>query len=362
MSVFSPRQDGTTASPAAPPDPSGRGAEHAPPSTARPTLPERHRRILGVIGRRVLQIPFVLFVVSILVFWLVQVVPGDPGRNALGPYATAEQVQLWNEQHGLVGSLLERYGHWIGGFLTGDWGTSLIYSSPASELILGRLGNSLLLGLYAFLIMVPIAIALGAVQAYREGSRSDRAITVVLMSLSAIPEFVIGVVLLIVFAVGLAWLPVHAGADATAADPFLRLRAMTLPAVTLALGYLAVLARMVRSGVLETITSQYHRTAVLKGLSPSQVVRRHVVRNALIPTVSLLGIYLGTLLGGSAVVETLFGYPGLGALLVTATEKKDVFLLEAGVMVTGVISLVALLLADVCFLLIDPRIRFDDGE
>lgn len=326
------------------------------------SLPPRQLALAGVIGRRAVQIPLVLFVVSVLVFWLVQVVPGDPGRNALGPYATAAQVAAWNAEHGLDGGLVERYLHWLGGFLTGDWGTSIVYAEPASQLILGRLGNSLLLGLLAFVLMVPVAIALGAVQAYREGKRTDRAITIVLMSLSAVPEFVIGVVFLIVFAVWLGWVPVSSAADALSADPLLHLRAMILPAVTLALAYLAVLVRMVRTGTLETLTSQYHRTAVLKGLRPAQVVRSHVARNALVPTISLLGIYLGTLLGGSAIVESLFGYPGLGALLVTATQKKDIVLLEAGVMVTGVISLLALLLTDVLFALVDPRIRFDSRE
>lgn len=287
--------------------------------------------------------------------------PGDPGRNALGPYATDEQVLLWNQQHGFVGSVIERYVHWLGGFVTGNWGESIIYGEPASDLILGRLGNSLLLGAYAFVLLVPAAIALGAVQAYWEARRPDRLITITLMSLAAIPEFVIGVVLLIVFGVVLAVLPVHAAGD-VGDDPLLRLRAMTLPAITLALGYLAVLARMVRTGVIESITAQYHRTAVLKGLTTGQVVRRHVVRNALIPTVSLLGIYLGTLLGGSAVVETLFGYPGLGALIVTATEKKDIVLLEAGVMVTGLVALLALLLTDLLFLVIDPRVRFEEAK
>lgn len=338
--------------------------QRTPPRSRRrglDALPERHSRILRMTGTRLVQIPAVLLVVSILVFWLVQVVPGDPGRNALGPYATAEQVQLWNEQHGLVGPLLDRYVHWIGGFVTGDWGVSIVYGEPASDLILSRLGNSLLLGLYAFVILVPIALALGALQAYREGSRSDRAITVLLLSLSAIPEFVIGVILLIVFAVQLDWLPLQAGEGAVGA-PLDRIRAMTLPAITLALGYLAVVSRTSRTGIIETIASQFHRTAVLKGLGPAEVVRRHVLRNALIPTISLLGIYLGSLLGGSAVVETLFGYPGLGALLVTATQKKDIFLLEGGVMVTGLVALLALLLTDIAFLLVDPRIRFDEGQ
>lgn len=318
----------------------------------------RRRRLLTLAGQRVVQIPLVLVVVSVLTFWLVQVVPGDPGRNALGQYATAAQVRAWNVDHGLDGSLVSRYLHWIGGFFTGDWGTSFVYSEPVRDLVLGRLGNSLLLGAYAFVIMVPVAIALGAVQAYRQGRRSDRAVTVGLLTISAVPEFVVGIVLLLVFAVWLRVVPVQASGalDAGFGE---RLRVLTLPAVVLALAYLAVLTRMVRAGTIETIRSQFHRTAVLKGLTAGQVVRRHVVRNALIPTFSVLGIYLGTLLGGSVIVETLFSYPGLGALLVSAAERKDALLLESGVMLAGALSLGALLLTDLLFVVVDPRIRFE---
>lgn len=322
---------------------------------------ERRKALLGLIGTRVVQIPAVLLVVSILTFWLLQVVPGNPGRNALGPYATGAQVAQWNRDNGLDGSILTRYLQWIGGFVTGDWGSSFVYATPVKELVLGRLGNSLLLGLFAFVIMVPVAVALGSAQAYREGKRSDRAITVGLLSLSAVPEFVVGVVLLLVFAVWLRVVPVASAAGA-AGDLGERLRAMTLPAVVLALGYLAVLTRMVRSGTSDAITSQFHRTAVLKGLRPSTIVRRHVIRNALVPTLSVLGIYLGSLLGGSVIVETLFGYPGLGALLVTAADRKDVLLLEGGVMITGAVSLLALLATDLAFVIMDPRIRFSNRE
>jgi peptide/nickel transport system permease protein len=322
---------------------------------------ERRRHLRSVIGKRLLQIPAVLVVVSILTFWLLQVVPGNPGRAALGQYATDAQVAAWNHANGLDGSLVARYFHWIGGFVSGDWGQSLVFSVPVRELVLGRLGNSLLLGLYAFVILVPVAVALGSLQAYREGKRSDRAISVGLLSLSAVPEFVVGVVLLLIFAVWLRVVPVQSAADASGG--FLdRLRVMTLPAVVLALGYLAVLTRMVRSGTSDALTSAYHRTAVLKGLTPVAIVRRHLVRNALVPTLSVLGLYLGSLLGGSVIVETLFSYPGLGALLVTAAERKDVLLLESGVMITGALALLALLVTDLCFLAMDPRIRFDGKE
>ncbi len=324
-------------------------------------LRARHRGIRRLVAQRAVQIPAVLLVVSVLVFWLIQVVPGDPGRNALGQYATAEQVQQWNAAHGLDGGLVDRYLSWLGGFVTGQWGTSLVYGEQVAPLVLERLGNSVLLGLYAFVILVPLAIGIGAWQARREGSRTDRAATVGLMSLASVPEFVVGVLLLIVFALIFPVLPIQSG-DAVGAGFLPQLRAMTLPAVTLALGYVSVLARMTRTGVVEATGSQFYRTAVIKGLHGGALFRRHVARNALIPTISLIGVYLGALLGGSAVVETLFGYPGLGELLVTATQKKDVFILAAGVMVTGLISLCALLVTDIAFTIVDPRVRFTEGE
>jgi peptide/nickel transport system permease protein len=337
------------------------GAADVPASRGFSALSERRGRILELLSRRLIQIPFVLLAVSILTFWLIQLVPGDPGRNALGQYATQAQVHAWDVSNGLTGSIVVRYLHWIGGFFTGNWGTSFVFLVPSRPLILGHLENSAFLALYAFVLLVPVSMVLGSVQAYREGKRSDRAITITLMTLSSIPEFVIGVLLLVVFAVWLKAVPVQSAADATG-DFGQRVHAMTLPAVVLAVFYLAVPARMVRTGIVEAITAPYYRTAVLKGLPPTEIIRRHVARNALIPTVQLLGIYLGGLIGSSAVVETLFNYPGLGALMVTAAERKDAILLTDGVMLTGVIALLALLLTDVCLILMDPRIRFDNSE
>lgn len=317
-------------------------------------------RVLRLLAKRLVQIPLILLAVSVLTFWLVLLVPGDPGRNALGQYATQAQVKAWDVSNGLTGSVAERYWHWLTGFLSGNWGTSFVYLVPNRGLIAGRLVNTLLLGLLAFVGMAVVSIVLGAGQAYREGSRTDRFITISLMTLSSVPEFVTGVVLLLIFAVGLKAFPVQSAADATG-DAAQRLHAMALPAVALAVAYLAVLTRMIRTGTTSSISSGYHRTAVLKGLPTEQIVRRHVLRNAMVPTLPLLGLYLGGLLGGSAVVETLFNYPGLGALLVTAAERKDSILLTDAVMVTGAIALLALLLTDVCLILMDPRIRFERG-
>lgn len=320
---------------------------------------ERRSRVLRLLARRLLQIPVVLLVVSMLTFWLIQVVPGDPGRATLGQYATAEQVRAWDEANGLTGSLVTRYLNWLQGFVTGDWGNSFVFSQPNRPLILSHLTNSILLGVIAFVILVPVSVLLGSVQASREGKRTDRVITIGAMTLSAVPPFVIGLLLLLVFAVWVHWIPVQASSIATGTIAQ-RLQSVIAPAVTLVLFYLAVVTRMVRTGVGGALTAQHHRTAVLKGLPPGAIVRRHVLRNALVPTLSLLGIYLGALLSGEAVVERLFNYPGLGALLVTAATNKDIVLLCDGVVVTGVVALVALLLADIALILVDPRIRFDN--
>lgn len=318
----------------------------------------RARRIGVLVAQRLVQIPLVLLGVSALTFWLVQVVPGDPGRNALGPYATDAQVAAWDVDNGLSGPIWMRYLGWLGNFVTGHWGESFVYQAPSAPLVVGSLVNSAQLGLFAFVLMVPVSVALGAIQAYREGRRSDRVITIALMAVSSVPEFVVGVLLLVVFAVWIHVVPVQAGLGVTG-DLGQRLQALTLPAVVLAIAYLAVLTRMVRTGTAGAITAQHHRTAVLKGLGPVPVVLRHVVRNALVPTLSLLGLYLGALLGGSAIVETLFNYPGLGALLVVAAERKDALLLTDGVMLTGAVSLLTLLLTDVLLILMDPRISFE---
>jgi peptide/nickel transport system permease protein len=322
-------------------------------------LSERQNRVLVLVAKRLIQIPAVLLVVSILTFWLIQVVPGDPGREVLGQYATAAQVHQWDVQNGVTGSTLHHYLHWLGGFLTGSWGSSYTYSEPARGLVLGHLVNSMLLGGVAFVLLIPFALAFGAIQAYREGRRTDRAVTISLMTISAVPVFTIGAVLMLVFCVWLKIAPVQVGATGSF---FYRVREVLIPAIALALSYLAVVARMVRTGALGPLMSPYYRTAVLKGVPPGQIVRRHVLRNALVPTLPLLGLYLGAFLCGDAVVETLFSYPGLGALLVEAAQHKDVLVLTDGVMVTGVVALLALLAADVGLILADPRIRFDNRQ
>ena len=309
-----------------------------------------------IVLRRTAQIPFVLLVVSLLVFWLVAVVPGNPGRNVLGQYATGEQVAAWNAEHGLDGSTLERYWSWLSGFVTGDWGTSIVLDEPVLGLVLNHLVNSLLLGLLAFVLMTPLAIAVGFWQAHRAGHADDRALTIGAVSLSSMPEFVVGVALIVVFSVTLPWFPVHSEivGDTTLAE---RLRAMVLPAITVGAASAGYVARMVRTGVIETLTAPAYRTAVLKGLPRRQIAARHVARNSLLPTVAVLGTQLAAMLGGVVVVETLFSYPGIGQLTLDAVMKKDIFVLEAATLVVAVVAILALLVTDLLYLALDPRVR-----
>lgn len=322
---------------------------------------DARRREAKVLLVRFAQMPFVLAVLSVLVFGLIAAVPGDQGRNALGPEASVAQVHAWNVARGLDGSVVEQYFAWAGRLLTADWGTSAVYAVPVRDLVFERALNSLTLGLLAFVLLVPVAVAVGALQARLEGSRTDRGLTIGLMALTAVPEFVMGVLLLVALALLVPLFPVHSSAGADAGvGPYLR--ALVLPAITLALGSLAVVARTARIGIIETLGAPFHRTAVIKGLRPGQIFRAHVIRNALIPTVSVLAVTLGTLVTGSAVVETLFSYPGLGELLVTATQRKDTAVLGAGVLLVGFVTLVAVMLADVVFVRMDARVRFHGAD
>ncbi|GAA4266027.1 ABC transporter permease [Frondihabitans peucedani] len=308
-----------------------------------------------MIVRRVLEVPVVLFIVSAAVFWLVQVVPGDPGRAALGQFATQAQINRWKAANGLDGSTLERYGQWLGGFVSGHLGTSLSYNAPVASVMWPRFGNSVLLGIYAFVLIALFGIALGLFQAIRRGTRLDQGINVALVSLSSIPEFATGSLLLVLFAVGVPLFPVHSEVDAST-DIGARLVAMTMPAIALAVASIGYVARMVRTQAVGSLESQFYRTAVLKGLSRRRIVRAHLLRNSLVPSVAVLGGQLAYLVAGNVIVETLFSYPGIGALIVDSVQKKDLLVLESAVMVTATASILLLLVADLVNLALDPRI------
>jgi peptide/nickel transport system permease protein len=312
--------------------------------------------MLRLIGRRLLLMVPTLILVSILVFALAEVLPGNLGRFILGPYATQSSVDQLNHSLGLDRPIYVRYVEWAGHFVTGHWGTSYQYTQPVSSIVGHALGNSLLLAGFALVIIVPTSIAVGVFAGLRRDSLLDRAITISSLSMTVIPEFVSGVILIVVFAVTLHWLPVSAMPPQ--GSPFVdRFYYLILPAIPLMLIELGYIARMARVGTVQVLNMPYIRTAVLKGLPKRRVVFGHVLRNALVPTVTVIGSQVGWLIGGLVVIETLFVYPGIGYYMVNAALNHDLPLLEACVLVIAVIYMVSNLIADIVVALLNPRIR-----
>ena len=295
-----------------------------------------------------------LVIVSIVLFLTAEVVPGDVGRKILGPYATAEQVERVNEELGLDRPLPVRYADWAFDFIRGDWGTSYLLNVGVQPLVLERLGNSLILGAYALLLVVPLSIGLGVLAALNYGKAVDRVISVTGLSLLALPEFVAGVILIVIFAVSLGWFPASASVPSGPIDALYQL---TLPAVPLVLVLFGYISRMARAGTVDSLFSNYTRTAVLKGLPRRTVVWRHVLRNSLLPTISVVAVQIGYLVGGLVVIETLFNYPGIGKLIIDSARQNDLPVLEATVLISAVLFMVSNLIADLLYGILNPRVR-----
>jgi peptide/nickel transport system permease protein len=302
-----------------------------------------------------------LVLLSLIIFFAGSVLPGNPGREILGPFASETAVAALNHKLGVDRPLITQYWSWVSGLLHGDLGTSTQFNLPVSSLLLPALGRSLKLAAVAFVIVVPLSILGGVLAALYRGRFVDRSISVTGLSLTSVPEFVSGVVLIVIFAIGLKWLPVSANPP-PGTPPLSQLHYLILPAIPLVFVLFGYIARMARAGTLEALDSDYVRTAVLKGLPGSVVIRRHVLRNSLLPTITVIATQTGYLIGGLVVVETLFNYPGIGRLIVTAADNKDFPMLEAGVLVIGIVYLVATLIADVLYTVLNPRIRYEQAE
>jgi peptide/nickel transport system permease protein len=302
-----------------------------------------------------------LFILSLIVFFAGQILPGDPGRATLGNLASQSSVQALDQQLGVNRPLLTRYLSWVGGLLHGNMGTSYTYRTAVEPFVQAALVNSLKLAVLAFVIVVPLGILGGVLSALHAGHAADRAISVTGLSLSTVPEFVSGIVLLVVFGVELKWLPVTASAG-QGASPLSQFRHLILPAIPLVFVLFGYIARMARAGTIEALNSDYTRTAVLKGLPRSTVIRRHVLRNSLLPTITVIATQTGYLIGGLVVVETLFNYQGLGNLIYKAAVAHDFPMLEAGVLIIGVVYVLATLAADLLLTWLNPRLRAGGTE
>ena len=298
-----------------------------------------------------------LWILSVIVFVLGQVLPSDPGRSVLGPLAAPSAVHALDHQLGVDKPLLTQYWNWITNFP----GTSTQFQAPIGPILTAALGRSLKLALFAFVIVVPLGIIGGIVSALNVGKPVDRTISIVGQSMLTVPEFVSGIVLIVIFAVELGWLPVTATAP-TGSGFFTQLKYLILPVIPLVLVLFGYIARMARVGTVEALDSDYARTAILKGLPRGVTIRRHVLRNSLLPTITVVATQAGYLIGGLVVVETLFRYNGIGLLTYNAANQHDIPMLEACVLTIGVVYMVVTLVADIAFSLLNPRIRLRAAE
>jgi peptide/nickel transport system permease protein len=302
-----------------------------------------------------------LWLLSVLVFFMANVLPGNVGRRVLGPFASPTAVAALNHQLGTDQPILTQYVNQMKGYLHGDMGKSVSTRQPISEVLWPALGHSAKLAVLAFLIVVPLSILGGVVAALKEGSVTDRVITVGGLSATAIPDFVWAVVLLIVFSLGLGIFP------STAAWPdgsgFLtQVKYLLLPAFCLVFVLFGYIARMARAGTIESLDADYTRTAVIKGLPERTVLSRHVLRNSLLPTIAVIATQVGYLMGGLVVIELIFNYQGIGQMIFRAATQKDFPALEAAVLVVGVVFLVSTLVADVLYSVLNPRVRLGSAD
>lgn len=313
--------------------------------------------MIAYIFRRLGFMALTLLVASLLIFIATQILPGDVARMILGRFATEEALINLRAELGLDLPLTVQYFNWLFAFVRGDWGMSLSADSPVMELVFARLANSAMLAGVAFVMYVPLGIVLGLIAALKRNTATDQMISVGSLSFIGLPEFVTGVILISVFSIKLKWFPASSAIDPNAtfmeALPYL-----ILPAVTVSLVSLAYIARMTRSGTLEVFSMDYVRTAYLKGLKPYQVLFGHVLRNALLPTVTVVAIGVGWLIGGLIVTESLFSYPGLGRLLLFAIQRQDLPLIQATTLLLVAIFCLSNLVADILYAYLNPRIRY----
>ena len=311
-----------------------------------------------LIRRLLLTLP-ILFIVSVVCFSLINLIPGDPATVILGPEASEQAKEQMREQLGLNKPIVVQYVDWLGGVLHGDLGKSLVDGTPVSQLILQRLPVTLELALGTFLVSLTIAVIAGIVSAYRRGTWVDYVSTGFALGGVSIPHFWLGMMFIIIFAVYLGWLPAS-GYVPFFEDPAANIAVMILPVLATGLRESAELMRMLRSSLLEELGSDYVRTAFSKGLSRRVVVIRHAVRNALIPFVTASGLQIAALLGGLVVTEQVFQLPGVGRLIVESILERDYTVVQGAVLTVTVIVILINVLVDLLYAVIDPRIALSE--
>lgn len=312
--------------------------------------------LIAYLARRLLSLVLSLAVASVVIFAVIEVAPGDPAAFMLGMNAQPETVAALRAELGLDMAPLERYGHWVLGMVQGDFGTSYTYRTPVSQMVADRLWVSLPLALYALALTMIVAIPAGIYAASHRGKPGDVAVMGLTQLGVAIPNFWFAMILVLIFAITLRWFGAggFAGWDAGFGPA---MKSLTLPAIALALPQAAILARVMRSSLIEVMGEDYMRTARAKGLTRSQTLWRHGLRNALIPVLTILGLQFAFLLAGAIIIEQVFFLPGLGRLVFQAISARDLIVVESVVMLLVFAVIMVNFLVDLAYALADPRLR-----
>ena len=313
---------------------------------------------LAWLLRRLLTVLYTLLVVSILVFGLTQILPADAAVTLLGENATPEALAAVRQRLGLGDPAWLQYWHWLSGLLQGDFGTSMRTDQPVGPAMFTALGRSLMLGGCSLVLMLVIAVPLGILAALRRGKATDVAASLVSYLGVSLPEFVTATLLLIVVADHFQLLPAT-GYVAPSENLAESIRHLILPVLTVSLILVAHISRMVRSETIDVLNSDYIRAARLKGLPPRIVLLRHVLRNALLPSITIVALDVGYLLGGIIVVEEIFAIPGIGRQIIVAITTRDLPSIQAGAVIMAATYAIANTLADIAYVMIDRRIRYD---
>lgn len=313
--------------------------------------------ILVALRRLLSAIP-VLLIVSLISFGLMRLIPGDPAASIAGPSATPAQIDQLRRDLGLDEPLLMQLLHYYQGLLQGDFGKSLLLGKGVLAATLERLPVTIGLSLYALVLTLLIGVTSGIIAALRQNTWVDQVAMMIAMLGISIPNFFLGLLMIIFFAVQLGWLP-SGGYVPFSQDPIGWLRSTTMPAISLALLQAGLLARITRSGMLEVLRQDYVRTARAKGLPERQVILKHALANALIPIVTVVGIIISLLLSGAVVTEALFSLPGMGQLLTQAVLSRDYPMVQGGLLLVTTFLVVVNILVDILYALIDPRVRYE---
>ena len=313
--------------------------------------------MIGYIARRLLFVVLVLVTVSMLVFGITALLPANVAYLILGPFAPPEQVRALELKLGLTDPIWQQYVRWAGGFLSGNLGESTLMNRPIGPLLMEAIGRSMMLTGASFVLIAVIGVGLGIAAALRHGGPLDHGISVGTYLGIAVPEFFWAIIVIIVFAAWLGWLPAS-GYEPLSAGFTVWAKHLIAPTMTLVFGHLAHVSRLTRSSMIEVLQSPYVTAARAKGLPERVVVMHHALRNALLPTITVLALDFGRLMGGIVVVETIFAYPGLGRLIVFSIQNRDLPTLQAAILVVAAVYALASLLADLLYARFNPKIRF----